>query len=149
MVGTHMLGGSFSLVTSSSVVSNMTWTPASWSAFNSDGGYAGGGDYNPVIFGQLVIPGVPPFDVPAVGSELGQRIGSFQVTVDQFCGVLDMELVAQSPFTLEVLDLNTGETFQSSNGNLSLNGATISVTPAPSSLAVLGLGGFATLRRRR
>jgi hypothetical protein len=149
-VGTHMLGGSFSLVTGSSFVSDMTWIPASWSAFNTDGGFAGGGDYNPVIFGQLVIPGVPPFDQPAPGSEIGSRIGSFQVMIEgQLCGVIDFQLVAQSPFTLEVLDLDTGETFQSSDGNLTLNGASVFSVPSPASLAILGIGGLATLRRRR
>ena len=152
-VGTHMLGGSFALVTGghNATVIDMTWIPASWSAFNTDGGFDGNGNYNPVIFGQLVIPGVPPFDVPAAGSELGNSIGSFQVVISAVSGFfsLDFHLVAQDPFSLEVLDLATGETFQSSAGNLSLNGASITVIPSPSSLALIGLGGLAASRRRR
>lgn len=152
-VGTHMLGGSFALeiVGGNSTVLDMTWIPAAWSAFNTDGGFDGNGNYNQVIFGQLVIPGVPPFDVPAAGSELGSLIGSFQIEISAINGfiALDLFLVAQDPFSLEVLDVVTGETFQSSAGNLALNGASIYMLPTPSSLALIGLGGLAASRRRR
>ena len=149
-VGTHMLGGSFALVSGHPLITDISWNPASWSSFNTDGGYDGNGNYNPVIFGQLVIPGVPPFDVPAAGSELGSAIGSFQIVIGAgFLGVMDLFLVAQDPFSLQVIDLVTGETFQSSDGNLTLNGASIQVTPSPSSLALIGLGGLAVTRRRR
>ena len=147
--GTHMLGGAFSIGSGSGLVTNMAWSPASWSSFNTDNGYAGNGDYNDVIFGQLVIPGVPPFDVPAPGSELGSSIGSFTVTFDGGSGVVDFGLMAGSPFTLEVLDLNSGTTAQSVNGSLTLNGASINVVPAPSAMALLGLGGLVAGRRRR
>jgi len=147
-VGTHMLGGSFSMTSGSGLIASMAWTPAGWSAFNTDGGYAGNGDYNPVVFGQLVIPGVPPFDVPAAGSELGEAIGSFQVTLGAGAGVIDFVLVGESPFSLETIDANGGGG-NSSNGNLTLNGASVTVTPAPSALALLGLGGIAAGRRRR
>ncbi len=146
--GTHMLGGAFSLTSGSSNVLAMAWTPAAWSAFNTDNGYAGGGDYNTVIFGQLVIPGVPPFDQPAPGSELGSAIGSFQITVEG-AGVLDLSLNAASPFSLEVIDLVSGTTANSSSGSLNLNGASINLVPAPSAMALLGLGGIVAGRRRR
>jgi uncharacterized protein (TIGR03382 family) len=150
-VGTHMLGGSFSMTSGNAMVSGMTWTPAAWSAFNTDGGYAGNGDYNAVIFGQLVIPGVPPFDVPAAGSEVGSAIGSFQIMIAAgSAGVLDLTLNGQSPFSLETLDLAAGTTANSTDdGSLSLNGASINVTPAPSAMALLGLGGLVAGRRRR
>ena len=148
--GTHMLGGSFAMTSGSGMVSGMTWAAASWSAFNTDGGYAGNGDYNAVIFGQLVIPGVPPFDVPAAGSELGSAIGSFQIVIaDGSFGTLDLSLEGQSPFTLQVLDLIGGGTADSSGGSLTLNGASINVVPAPSAMALLGLGGLVAGRRRR
>ena len=151
-VGTHMLGGSFSMTSGSALIADMTWTPASWSAFNTDGGYAGNGDYNAVVFGQLVIPGVPPFDQPAPGSELGGVIGTFQVTlVAAGSGVIDFALVGESPFSLETIDPATGAGGNSSQGQLALNGASIQVgtVPAPSALALLGLGGIAAGRRRR
>ncbi|MAO24033.1 MAG: hypothetical protein CMJ25_25060 [Phycisphaerae bacterium] len=149
-VGTHMLGGSFTLDTNSASIASMTWTPASWSSFNTDNGYAGNGNYNSVIFGQLVIPGVPPFDVPAAGSELGGLIGSFQVTL----GVpqpelLQFQLVEQSPFSLEVVDINTGETHRSSDGNLMLGSASLLICPAPSSCALFGFTVLFGARRRQ
>jgi len=149
-IGTHMLGGSFSLSTGSALVSSMTWTNASWSAFNTDGGYAGAGDYNAVIFGQLIIPGIPGFDTPAAGSELGGVIGSFQVTLAATgSGVVDFSINPQSPFTLQVIDIASGVLSDSASGQLTLNGASVNVTPAPSALALIGLGGLAAGRRRR
>ena len=148
-VGTHMLGGAFSLISNSSMVSNMTWIPASWSAFNTDGGYAGNGNYNQVIFGQLVIVGIPGFDTPAASSGLGSRIGSFEVTLGAGTPCIDFTLVAGSPFTLETITAGVSGSFQSSNDNLILNGAFIGPCPSPSSIALLGLGGLIAGRRRR
>lgn len=147
-VGTHILGGAFSLVSNGECISSMDWTPAAWSAFNTDGGFAGNGDYNQVIFGQLVIPGIFP---PAAGSELGSLIGSFNVVLDPFVGDvnIDFDLVAGDPFALETVDDVTGETFQSLSGNLSLGSLTIRVIPSPSALSVLGLSGLVVSRRRR
>ncbi|MFG0244738.1 MAG: hypothetical protein ACF8MF_01635 [Phycisphaerales bacterium JB052] len=149
-VGTHMLGGSFALDSNSASIASMTWTPASWSSFNTDNGYAGNGNYNQIIFGQLVIPGVPPFDVPAAGSELGGVIGSFQVTLGiPQPELLQFQLVEQSPFSLEVIDINTGETHRSSDGNLMLGSTSILICPAPSTCALLGFTGLFGARRRR
>jgi len=150
-VGTHMLGGSFSMTSGSALIADMSWTPAAWSSFNTDGMYAGNGDYNAVVFGQLIIPGVPPFDQPAPGSELGGVIGTFQVTLGAGSGVIDFALVGESPFSLETIDPTNGAGGNSSQGQLALNGASIQVgtVPAPSALALLGLGGIAAGRRRR
>lgn len=148
-VGTHMLGGAFAIESNSDLVTDITWTPASWSAFNTDGGYAGNGNYNQVIFGQLVIPGVPPFDVPAPGSELGGLIGVFTIQTVQFCGVLEFNPVAGSPFALEVIDAITGETWRSEPDNLDLNGFQIVVVPAPASTVLLSGAGLLFARRRR
>ena len=148
-VGTHMLGGSFAIETNSNWVLDMSWSSASWDAFPTDGGDAGNGNYNQVIFGQLVIPGVPPFDVPAAGSELGSVIGTFSVTLYEInSGRIDFNIIEQSPFSLEVLDIDTGETYQSSSDTLTLNGASI-IVPAPAGLALLGVSGLICGRRRR
>ncbi len=147
-IGTHMLGGAFSIESNSDLVQSMEWTPASWSAFNTDGGHAGNGNYNQVVFGQLVIPGIFP---PAPGSDNGSVIGSFLIQIDptpQFF-TITFDLVAGSPFTLETVDSVTGNTFQSSSGNLTLFSTTISQIPAPGVLSMLGLGGLAASRRRR
>jgi len=145
-----MLGGAFGLTSNSGCVESMLWTPASWSAFNTDGGYAGNGNYNDVIFGQLVIPGVPPFDVPGAGPELGSSIGFYTITTRVgSAGVIDFDLIASSPFSLEVIDIGTGEISDSSQGNLSLNGTTITCLPSPGTFPVFGAFGLIAARRLR
>lgn len=148
--GTHLAGGAFSLVTNSDIIDNITWTPAGWSAFNEDNGYAGNGNYNQVVFGQLLLP-FPGLDTPGVGSELGGAIGSFQITLAENSGdcAIDFALVAGSPFTLEAINIATFESMQDIDGTLTLNGLFIPGIPAPSSIALLGLGGLAVGRRRR
>ena len=145
-VGTHILGGAFGIAASSGAdtVQDMSWANAAWSAFNTDGGYAGNGNYNQVVFGQLVIPGIFP---PAAGSELGSAIGSFTVTVDG-AGTLVLDMTAGSPFSLESVDAVSGAT-ANDGGSASLGSATINVVPAPSAMALLGLGGLVAGRRRR
>lgn len=143
--GTHLLGGAFSMVSGSSNVTAMSWSANAWSVFNTDNGYAGNGDYNQVVFGQLVIPGIFP---PAPGSELGGVIGSMQITVEG-AGVLNLDLAGGNPFSLETVDANSGATASSATGSLSLNGASINLVPAPSAMALLGLGGLVAGRRRR
>ena len=151
-VGTHFLGGGFTVdaALSGFEILDMTWTAAAWSQFNTDEGHDGDGNYGQVIVGQLVIPGVPPFDVPAVGSSLGESLGSFQIQIGQLSASwsIDLDMVATDPFALEVIDVNTGTSFRSSNGNLTLNGFHAAV-PTPSAMALLGLGGLAATRRRR
>lgn len=149
-VGTHMLGGAFALESNGDCIASMSWTPAPWSSFNTDGGYAGDGDYDQVIFGQLVLGGIFP---PAPGSELGGAIGSFLVTAEAFSGDMpvDFQLVAGAPFTLETVDQFTGETFQDSIGNLSLGSTTVLFgnIPSPGVLSTACLGGLLASRRRR
>lgn len=144
--GTHILGGAFGINASSGAdtVQDMSWAAAAWSAFNTDGGYAGNGNYDQVVFGQLVIPGIFP---PAAGSELGSALGSFTVTVDG-AGTLVLDMTAGTPFSLEAVDENTGLTMADA-GTASLGSATINVVPAPSAMALLGLGGLVAGRRRR
>ncbi|MBO6739360.1 MAG: hypothetical protein JJ916_05830 [Phycisphaerales bacterium] len=147
-VGTHLLGGAFALETNSTCVIDMSWQNSAWSAFNTDGGYAGNGNYDQIVFGQLVIPGIFP---PAPGSELGSAIGLFVVTVDGGnSGPLYMQLVAGSPFTLETVDDVTGLTFQNSSGTLSLGTTTVfACIPTPGACSALMIAGLATSRHRR
>jgi glycine dehydrogenase len=93
-------------------------------------------------------PGIFP---PAPGSENGSAIGSFTVTLDPGVGdfLIDFQLVAAEPFTLETVDAVSGQTFQSSNGNLFLGSASIGILPSPGAMAVFGLGGLLASRRRR
>lgn len=147
-VGTHFLGGAFSLESDGQCIQSMTWTPAAWSQFNTDGGFAGNGDYNEVVFGQLVLP---PVFLPGAGSELGSAIGTYTIVLDPGIGdfQIDFQLVGASPFTLETVDAVTGQTFQSSDGTLTLGSARVALIPSPGALSVLGLGGLVATRRRR
>lgn len=146
-VGTHLLGGAFSLNSDNAVIDSITWNPAAWSQFNTDGGYAGNGNYNQVIFGQLVIPGIFP---PAPNSELGSLIGAFQVnTVAGGVGYVDFHLIAGSPFTLESVDSITGHTFQSSTGDLTLGSTSVLVYPTPGVLSGFAVCALVRTRRRR
>jgi len=150
--GTHVLGGSFAVESNNGLVTNMTWDNNDWDAFPTDGGFAGNGNYNQVIFGQLVIPGLPPFDVPGAGSERGGSVGSFQVELAASgTGVIDFQLTEQQPFSLQVIDMNTGAspTNADAGATLSLGSVRVNVVPAPSAMALLGLGGIAAGRRRR
>ena len=146
--GSHLLGGAFSLSSDSGLVDSMSWANAAWSGFNTDNGYAGNGNYNEVIFGQLVIPGIFP---PAAGSEVGSLIGSFQVNLAAAgTGIIDIAINAGGgDFTLQTVDSVTGDLFDDTQGQLSLGSTRVTVTPAPSALALLGLGGIAAGRRRR
>ena len=149
-VGTHILGGSYYLRSDSAFVTAMQWTNPSWSAFPTDPGYQGNGNYGQVIFGQLVIVGVPPFDVAAPGSELGGSLGSWQVTIAQgSIGTLDLRIDLGLPFSLETIDMTTGASYQNIDGVTVSNGASINLVPAPSAMALLGLGGLVAGRRRR
>lgn len=152
--GTHLLGGGFGVAatTNNFEVLDMTWTNAPWSDFNTDGGHSGGGNYDSVIFGQL-ITGPPGLDNPAPGSELGGRIGTFQIEVGQLGSFWSLELqlvsVAHFPFTLEVLDDPTGAILNDTQGTLSLGSARVAFIPAPAIPAVLGCLGLLASRRRR
>ena len=149
-VGTHMLGGSFGLTSDSSVIDSMSWTPAAWTVFNTDNGYAGDGNYNDVIFGQLVIPNVPPFDQPTPGSELGSLIGHFTVVLNSFGeAILDFQLNAGSPFTLEVIDIDTGVVTNNTQGTLFLGSTRVIYVPGPGAAPFIGCLGLLAARRRR
>ncbi len=150
--GTHLLGGAFLLIETENGdgIDSISWHPADWSSFNTDNGYSGNGVHNQVIFGQLVIPNVPPFDIPAEGSELGERIGTFIVNTSStpHNGYYSFQLLAGNPFTLETYSEVTGESFNSSNGNLHLGSTRVFSTPSPSTLAIFLFAGIATRRNR-
>ena len=146
-VGTWMLGGAFVLSSgSNSMVTGMTWTVADWSGFNEGTGvYDGNGNHEEVIYGQLVFL---PVIQPGAGSDLGLSIGSFVIDIAAgSAGQLDLSLLLGSGDALRTV--GDGVLGASSDGALSLNGASITITPAPSAMALLGLGGIAAGRRRR
>ncbi len=153
--GTHLLGGEFGLTSgSNSMITDIRWMNADWSTANGNDGYDGAGNNLPVIFGQLVVL-TDLFDfLPGAGSELGGVIGSFQIDIAAgSSGMLDLDFTTTDRFALKTVDVDTVNrttaSMDSNSGTLSLNGASIEVTPAPSALALLGLGGIAAGRRRR
>ena len=145
-VGAYMLGGVFGIHTDSASIVDMQWQPAIWSTFNDDGGYAGNGNYNQVFYGQLLGNFFPPPD----SSLLGNPIGSFQVTIaaDQV-GQAEMSIVPGDPFAMETYNHDTGHTFRSSDGNLTLNGTTLTFVPAPGAASLIAIAGVVVARRRR
>lgn len=149
-VGTHIFGGVFGLASDSPLVSAMTWTPAAWSIINQDGGYAGKGNYNSVLFGQVILPGVPPFDQPAIGSELEGRVGQFVIEIRSGVeGVIDLMPLLGAGEGLEVYDVGTGRSFRSIDGDISLRGAEVRVSiPAPTGAALLALACAIPTRRK-
>ena len=153
--GTHLLGGEFGLSSgSNSMITDIRWTNAAWSTANGNGGYDGAGNNGTIVFGQLVVL-TDLFDfLPGAGSELGGSIGSFQIDIAAgSAGTLDLSFLTTDRFALKTVDVDedarTTASMDSNSGTLSLNGASIEVTPAPSALALLGLGGIAAGRRRR
>ena len=145
-VGTHMLDGAFSMHSNSQLVQDMAWSPASWSQFNTDGGYAGNGDYNQIAYGQLwPIGGIFP---PPPNSALGMTIGTFEITLAG-TGEVEFNLLEGTPFTLETIDEFNGVKYIDTDGTLTLQGASITVVPAPAGFASLLICGLLSARRTR
>lgn len=150
--GTHVFGGAFNMVNTgdAGIVTGMDFTHATWGAFGqNDFGHSGDGNHDGIRFGQFFIPGLTP---PLADSSLANGdvlIGSFEVTVAaNALGVIDWS-TADNPgagFILEIFDEVSGTTtsLTASHGTAQVN-----IIPAPSSMALLGLGGLVAGRRRR
>ena len=146
-VGDYLLGGSFGIESNHAGIIDMQWNPAVWSAFNFDGGFAGNGNYNHVIFENLVTGAPIP---PPSSSVLGSSIGTFEVTIAEgSLGHIDMEFVEGDPFTLSTIGWPMLDDHQSNDGTLHLSGLSINLIPAPGTGALLGIAGHAMTRRRR
>jgi hypothetical protein len=146
-VGDYILGGSFGIESNNASIIDMQWEPADWSQFNIDGGYAGNGNYNETIFGQLILGNDFP---PPPDSLLGNAIGTFMVTFAQgSLGRVDLNFVEGDPFTLSSLGWPSLSEYESSDGTLHLSGLSINLIPAPGTGALLTIGAMAITRRRR
>jgi len=153
-VGTAIAGGEFALTASggAGLVSDMTGAAAAWGALGGqDNGHAGDGNYNGLIFGQLIFP---PFINPAAESMLGNGpvlLGNITVTIAaDTSGVIDWSTAAGAgDFILEVFtDDGAAGIFEQLTA-VSHGSASVNVVPAPSAMALLGLGGLVAGRRRR
>lgn len=145
-VGDYLWNGSFGIESNNASVIDMHWEPADWSQFNDDGGHAGNGNYNQVIFGQLLANFFPPPD----SSLVGNPIGAFQVTfAEGSIGSVDMSLVEGMPYTLSTITWPSLDEYESSDGTLHLSGLSINLIPAPGTGAMLIIGALGVTRRRR
>ncbi len=154
--GDAIAGGGFSLsaVGGAGIVTDMTTSVPDWAALGfQDNGHGGDGNYNGVIFGQLIFP---PFIPAAAESMLGNGpvlVASFSVTVAaDSAGVIDWSIGGGvGPFIMEIYtdDGASGSFTQLTEADITFGGASIMIFPAPSSVALLGLGGLVAGRRRR
>jgi len=162
--GTHITGAAFGLsaIGGAGVVDGMALgSVASWGALGEDDlGDGGDGNHNGIIMGQIVFL---PFLAPDASSALGSGpvlLANIDVTIFAGSnGVIDWSLVGlfDADFALEVIDADAnpggnppGVVTQVLNPNFgSATVTVIDVVPAPSSFALLGLGGLVAGRRRR
>lgn len=144
-----MMWGAFGLeTTGSAVVENITWNHADWSEFNHDGGYTNDGNYAQIEYGQWRGLDWTPRD----GSGIGNRIGSFQITLAQnadLSGDFSVSLVHGVRYSLSTLNIETGESYYSTPESLALEGYTTNIVPAPGSIAMVMGAGLVCTRRRR
>ncbi|MDF1809164.1 MAG: PEP-CTERM sorting domain-containing protein [Phycisphaerales bacterium] len=152
--GTAMAGGEFALTASggAGIVTDMVGAAAAWGALGQeDLGHGGDGNYNGLIFGQLIFP---PFINPAADSMLGNGpvlLGNITVTIAaDSAGVIDWSTAAGAgDFILEVFtDDGAAGVFEQLTA-VGHGSARVNVVPAPSAMAMLGLGGLVAGRRRR
>jgi hypothetical protein len=159
--GTHVTGTAFTLnaVGGEGIISSIESNgAASWGALGEDDfGDAGNGSHAGFIMGQIVFL---PFIQPNAESALGNGpvfLGSFTVITepDACDGVVTWTVGGGiGTFALEIIDINAnpggnppGEVFQIADPDF--GSASISIIPAPSSGALLGLGALVATRRRR
>jgi hypothetical protein len=159
--GTHVTGAAFTLnaVGGEGIISTIESNgAASWGALGEDDfGDAGNGSHAGFIMGQIVfLPFIPPNAASALGSG-PVFLGSFTVTTepDACDGTVTWTVGGGiGTFALEIIDVNAnpgdnppGEVFSIANPDF--GSASISIIPAPSSAAVLGVGALVATRRRR
>ena len=156
--GTHIAGGAFSLANAggAGIVADMAWANEAWGAGGlNDRGDGGEGNYDGVVFGQIIIPAFGL--LPSPDSALGDApvlIGTFTVNIVAGSeGLIDWSTGADgvSPFVLEIYNGDDQSSTSLLNGDFQGHGRSMVnvVVPAPSSMALLGLGGIVAGRRRR
>ena len=152
--GTHIAGGAFSLSAAggAGVVGGMSATAADWGLFGqNDRGDAGDGNYVGLVFGQLIAPPFfpPNADSSFVGGEI--LLGTFVVNIIAGSeGIIDWTVGADpiGAFVLEIFDEADGSLTQVTAAAYGTDRLEVNV-PAPSAMALLGLGGLVAGRRRR
>ena len=145
----YMLWGWFGLETSGdAIVEDIQWVPADWSEVNMDAGYLGYGVHGQIEFGQWHEEGW----TPQAGSAVGNRIGSFQITLAQQsvgAGQFSAGLIHGERYSLSTINVDTGASYYSTPDSLELQGFTSDLVPAPGSSFFVIAMGMALGRRRR
>jgi hypothetical protein len=160
--GTHITGAAFTMNAAggAGVVDSMSQDGvAAWGALGEDDfGDAGDGNYAGTIMGQIVFL---PFIQPDAASALGNGpvfLGSFTVNIAAGSdGVIDWTVGGGiGTFAIEIIDVNAnpggnppGEVTGVADANFGSARVVVNGIPAPSAMAVLGLGGLVAGRRRR
>jgi len=152
--GTHISGGGFSLSAAggAGVVGAMAGAPEAWGAIGlNDLGDAGDGNYTGLVFGQLIFP---PLFPPAPESDFSNGevlVATFTVEIlAGSSGMIDWSTAiapAGGGVVLQIFDNGDGSLTDVTAANF--GGASVEVVPAPSAMALLGLGGLVAGRRRR
>jgi len=145
----YMLWGWFGLETrGDAIVEDIQWIPADWSEFNIDTGYLGQGVHGQIEFGQWEGDGWTPHE----GSAVGNRIGSFEITLAQqslAIGQFSAGLVHGERYSLSTINVDTGASYYSTRDSLVLEGYSVGIVPTPSTaLILIGAGGLGIRRKR-
>ncbi|MFK7760177.1 MAG: PEP-CTERM sorting domain-containing protein [Phycisphaerales bacterium] len=158
--GTHLTGAAFMLNAEggAGVVDSISLdSVGAWGALGQDSfGDAGDGNHAGVIMGQITFL---PFIQPDAASALGAGpvlLATMNVSIAALsAGDVTWTLAGGiGTFALEVIDVNANP-LGNPPGEItalaapSFGSATVSVVPAPSAMALLGLGGLVAGRRRR
>jgi len=155
-LGTHITGAWFGLSATGGegVVDDMVLSSvAPWGELGEDDfGHAGDGNYNGVSMGQVVFP---PFLPPDPASALGSGpvlLANLRVTIAEgSLGLIDWSLVGSSNYHVV---LETFASHPAHEGNYwqfaypDFGSTSVRVVPAPSGLALIGLGVLVVGRRR-
>lgn len=158
--GTHITGAAFTLNAAggAGVVDGISQdSVAAWGALGQDDfGDAGDGNHAGTIMGQVTFL---PFIQPDAASALGNGpvlLAQFTVNIAALsAGTVDWTVGGGiGTFAIEIIDVNAnpggnppGEITGVADANF--GSARVEVVPAPSAMAVLGLGGLVAGRRRR
>lgn len=148
IIGLGASGDNAGVATNGIAINHPGWgTPT----FNTDAGGDGNDGHNGMGFGQLggILPTAPDSLLSAAPVDLG----SFQITVAAGSeGTLSYSLTQPNQnLFIETYDSNLAApgTTQFQLSQIDVGGITVNFVPAPSALAMLGLGGLVAGRRRR
>jgi len=152
--GTAISGGGFALSAAggAGVVTGMSVSVPAWGLLGfADQGDGGNGNYNGVIFGQLIFPPFLPADPASLLGNGPVLLANFQVSIAaNSSGLVEWTTAGGvGDFVFEVFTDDGASGSFTQLTSVDFGGASVNVVPAPSAMALLGLGGLVAGRRRR